>query len=302
MQTSTCLLVSTILKTIPSDVNKSGKAFEILGKKASDLKAAFDNAGGGIRGVRSALAELTKKDFKLNDAGEIITKDNIDSFIPKIKNKQANDLAERIAELGEDNTSLDIFYQSLSKGEERYIKDFIKNTEDLSKVTGEDLVKANQNARQSALDQNEALQQQTLSAKAASFAMGALKAATNIGLAMLASLAINGIITLITNACQSIDEKIKELNQEFEQSVKKVKSISDEDFNKQFISEYRDIFLTIYEGMGSNSQIKKAVTLTATALKSLIHTLFQILAQLLKLIHKAALLLEILLVHLIFQL
>ena len=228
MQTSTCLLVSTILKTIPSDVNKSGKAFEILGKKASDLKAAFDNAGGGIRGVRSALAELTKKDFKLNDAGEIITKDNIDSFIPKIKNKQANDLAERIAELGEDNTSLDIFYQSLSKGEERYIKDFIKNTEDLSKVTGEDLVKANQNARQSAPDQNEALQQQTLSAKAASFAMGALKAATNIGLAMLASLAINGIITLITNACQSIDEKIKELNQEFEQSVKKVKSISDE--------------------------------------------------------------------------
>ena len=142
----------------------------------------------------------------------------------------------------------------------------------------------------------------SIGAKAASIAMGALKTAGNMAVAMLASLAINGIITLTTNACQSIDEKIKELNQELEQSVKKVKSISDEDFNKQFISEYRDIFLTIYEGMGSNSQIKKAVTLTATALKSLIHTLFQILAQLLKLIHKAALLLEILLVHLIFQL
>lgn len=240
--------------------------------------------------------------MRIKLSGEIVTKDNINDYISELNTDSANVLVKQIVSIDKAKDSWQEYFKILEKGNHGDVIDFIKNTKDLSKITGEDLIKANKAARQSAIDHNAALQQQTLGAKAASIAMGALKTAGNMAVAMLASLAINGIITLITDACQSIDEKIKELNQELEQSVKKVKSISDEDFNKQFISEYRDIFLTIYEGMGSNSQIKKAVTLTATALKSLIHTFFQILAQLLKLIHKAALLLEILLVHLILQL
>ena len=216
MQISTNLSVSTIFKTIPSDVNKSGKALEILGKKASDLKIAFDNAGGGIKGFRSALAELTKKDFKLNDAGEIITKDNINSFIPKISNKQANDLAERIAEFDKDSNSLDNFYKTLSNGEERYIKDFIKNTEDLSKVTGEDLTKACNNARQSILDHNEALQKTSLSSRAASFGMEAFKG-------VITTAAFTAISVAVSAMAEAIITKITEIVNAYENGINKIK-------------------------------------------------------------------------------
>ena len=53
-------------------------------------------------------------------------------------------------------------------------------------------------------------------------------AVVSMGIAMLASFAINGIITLIANACQSIDDKIKSLNEDLDKSVQNVKSISDE--------------------------------------------------------------------------
>lgn len=253
---------STVFKIIEDDATKSGKAITFLGKKISDIRKDLKDH----KGILNSLFK-SSENFGLSD-------EQVEIF------NRWNHAIEKNALTQEKQTEI---LKNADKATQKYfnnLKGGKATLEGLAKSTGK----------------------VSIGAKAASFAMGALKTAANIGLAMLASLAINGIITLITNACQSIDEKIKELNQELEQSVKKVKSISDEDFNKQFISEYRDIFLTIYEGMGSNSQIKKAVTLTATALKSLIHTLFQILAQLLKLIHKAALLLEILLVHLILQL
>ena len=48
------------------------------------------------------------------------------------------------------------------KNDNEYIIDVVKNTEDLSKLTGEDLVAANQKARVSALAYNAALKQQTI--------------------------------------------------------------------------------------------------------------------------------------------
>lgn len=71
------------------------------------------------------------------------------------------------------------FYDSL-KDNENYIVDVIKNTDDLSKLTGDDLVQANQKARTSALAHNEAIKAQTLSAKAGKAALQTLATAGNI--------------------------------------------------------------------------------------------------------------------------
>lgn len=211
-----------ILKTIPSDVNKSGKAFEFLGKKISDLKATFDNAGGGIKGFRSALAELTKKDFKLNDVGEIITNDNIDSFIPTLSDKRAKNLAKKIVSTNKTNGSWDRFYESFeNKHEKEYIKDFIKNTEDLSKVTGEDLVKANKEARQSILDHNEALQKTSLSSKAASIGIGLLKTALN-------SIAFIAITQAVVTLANTIITKFDDIVNAYQNGINKLKDLSGE--------------------------------------------------------------------------
>lgn len=211
-----------ILKTIPSDVNKSGKAFEFLGKKISDLKATFDNAGGGIKGFRSALAKLTKKDFKLNDVGEIITNDNIDSFIPTLSDKRAKNLAKKIVSTNKTNGSWDRFYESFeNKHEKEYIKDFIKNTEDLSKVTGEDLVKANKEARQSILDHNEALQKTSLSSKAASIGIGLLKTALN-------SIAFIAITQAVVTLANTIITKFDDIVNAYQNGINKLKDLSGE--------------------------------------------------------------------------
>ncbi len=210
-----------IFKTIPSDINKSGKAFEFLGKKVSDLKAAFDNAGGGIKGFRSALTELTKKDFKLNTAGEIITKDNIDSFIPILSDKRADKLAKSIIKINKNKSSWNDFNNKLTSDEKEYIPNLIKNTEDLSKVTGEDLVKANKEARQSILDHNEALQQTTLSSRVASAGMGILKTALN-------SIAFMAITQAVITLANTIITKFDDIVNAYQNGIDKLKDLSGE--------------------------------------------------------------------------
>lgn len=169
------------------------------------------------------MAELTKKDFWLNNAGEIITKDNIDSFIPEISDKRADKLAKSIVRISKGKGSWDQFYEKNFKNEneKEYIKNFINQTKDLSKVTGEDLVKANQNARQSILDQNEALQKSSISSRAASFGMEALKG-------VLTTAAFTAIATAVSAMANAIITKITEIVNAYEDGIKKIKDLSNE--------------------------------------------------------------------------
>lgn len=63
---------------------------------------------------------------------------------------------------------------------ENYIIDLIKNTDDLSKLTGEDLVDACNSAREAVINHNQELESMSFSAKAASFALQALATALNV--------------------------------------------------------------------------------------------------------------------------
>ncbi|MBD5116503.1 MAG: hypothetical protein HDT48_03180 [Ruminococcaceae bacterium] len=98
--------------------------------------------------------------------------------------------------------SWDNYFNSLESGQ-KYLVDFVQNT-DIQNASTEDLIKANQAARQSAIDHNAALQQQTLGAKAAAVGMNLLKTALN-------SIAYMAIIQAVIAVANIIISKFDEV-------------------------------------------------------------------------------------------
>ncbi len=97
--------------------------------------------------------------------------------------------------------------------------------------TTDDLVQANQKARQAAIDHNAALKQQTLGAKAASVAMKGLALVGNIALSMLASFVVSKVIEGIDNFIHK-SEKLKETLEEsvsaFDKTTDEVKDLEEQ--------------------------------------------------------------------------
>ena len=134
---------------------------------------------------------------------------------------------------------------------ECYIVDLIKNTDDLSKLTGEDLVKANQQARASALAHNEAIKAQTFSAKAGKVALQALAMAGNmlIGWAIikgieLAATALDNWIHRVEKAEEATREAIdtfKSISSEVESLDSKIKELNDQINKLDPITDAEDI-------------------------------------------------------------
>lgn len=253
---------STIFKTYETDLdgisNKLGFSKRTFAEWGKQVKKSFDEAGGGLRGFTNALSTAfvvknDDKNFKRTLSGEIVTKNNIDSYIPELTTNRADELITEINTVAKANGSWNEYYKTLNKGE-KYVIDFIKNTKDLSKITGEDLIKANEAARQSALAHNAALKQQTLGAKAAAVGLNLLKTAANVGIFMLASFAINGIITLIDNVVNRT-QKIKEAATEAKTAIKNIKSEFDslksstEDVGKKFAELAQGV-----ENLGKSNQ------------------------------------------------
>ena len=189
-----------IFKTFDSKIDKwtskigvFGKSFNELGtavnnafKSAIDNLDNFDENVGFWESLKNNLfsKKNANKDWLKNSLGNIISKDNIDSYIKELDLDSAK---EKLADIfdWEDlvkngNATWGEYFDTLKDGTEKYIPDLIRNTDDLSKLTGEDLVKANQQARASALAHNEAIKAQTFSAKAGKVALQALAMAGNM--------------------------------------------------------------------------------------------------------------------------
>ena len=129
---------------------------------------------------------------------------------------------------------------------EDFVVNLIKNTDDLSKLTGKDLVTANQQAREAAIAHNATLKQQTLSAKAATVAMNALSAVGNmIAFALIAKgvqLASDAIDHYV-NRSKYAAEAMEEAQQEINDSQNKLKEMS------SVLSENKDRFLELSQGV-----------------------------------------------------
>ena len=165
------------------------------------------------------------KDFKrIKSSGEIVTKDNINDYLPKLDEAEASNLLSNLqemqAQVNSGTTTWNEYFDVFKEKNQGYLVDFVQKT-DLQKASTEDLIKANEAARQSALDYNKALKQQTLGARAAVVGLDIAKAALN-------SLAYAGIAAAITAMANAIITKITEIVNAYADGVKKIKDLTDE--------------------------------------------------------------------------
>lgn len=148
------------------------------------------------------------KDWHKNSLGEIISQENINSYIAELDLDSAKEKLKNLldwnSKIINNKATWQDYFDTLDDGE-NYIVDLIKNTDNLSKLTGEDLVKANQQARATSLSHNEALKAQTLSAKAGKTALQALAMAGN----MIAMWAFTEVVSTI-HSCITASDRLKE--------------------------------------------------------------------------------------------
>ena len=241
-----------IFKTFNNDIDKWTAKIGIFGKSFNELgiaiNDAFESAINNIDNLdenvgfweslkNNLFSPKNKEDFIKNTLGEIISKENIDSYIAKLDLDSAKERIKGIFDFSSDVENGDKtwqdYFDTLSDGE-GYIKDVIKNTSDLSKLTGEDLVNANKAARDSAIAHNAAIQQQTLGAKAATIAMEGLKIAGNM-IAMwaivkgieLASKAIDQFVNAAVYCKERVDEAMESFKSMTSEINANAKTISD---------------------------------------------------------------------------
>lgn len=176
-----------IFKTFDSEIDKWTSKIGIFGKSFNELGTAvneafkstinnldnFDKNVGFWESLKNNLfSKKADKDWIKNSLGDIVSKENIDSYIEQLDLETAKEKIVNIFNhetlVKQNKKSWQDYFDTLDDGE-KYIVDLIKNTDDLSKLTGEDLVKANQQARASALAHNEAIKAQTFCTKSVIF-------------------------------------------------------------------------------------------------------------------------------------
>lgn len=130
--------------------------------------------------------------------GDIVDSYNINSFIPELRLEDTPDILNNIRQTSAfsslDVTAWDNYFNSLKELDQGYFVNLIRNTEDLTRLTGQNLVKANQDARNAILAHNDAIRksikEQSLLTKAGNVLASSLSALGN----MAVSFAIGKVI------------------------------------------------------------------------------------------------------------
>ena len=202
---------------ILSKVGFMNRSFKEWGTQVSDSFKKAEAGGNGFMTFLNKIGAATKAAFVPNSIGgqewiknkdgDVVDKGNIDTYIPEIDLEQGEEMANTLkvhnALVQDGQASWDDYYKTLEDGNENFIPDFVKNTEDLSKIQGGDIVKANKAARQSTVDYNNGLKQMTLGAKAAKFAMQAL---ASVGTMLVMTLVTSGISKLMNMESEALDK------------------------------------------------------------------------------------------------
>lgn len=231
-----------IFKTYENDLdgifNKLGFNKRTFAEWGSQVKEAFNGAETGANKFYTTLNKISsvmktaftvpkdKLDWIKNSQGEIVTKNNIDSYIPQISQEKADGSAKSIQAqsiaVANGTKNWQDYFQNLNITGQKHITELIKNTKDLSKLTGDDLVQATNAARESALKHNAALQQETLGAKAATLGLEALSVVGNALISMGISFAISAIIKGIDNlahSAQKCKERVNDLMNTYDSAL-----------------------------------------------------------------------------------
>lgn len=202
-----------------------GRSFNELGTAINGaFKTYIDNIDNSTKNVSfwDALQQnLAPGGLIKNSLGEVISKDNIDSYIGQLDLDSAK---QKLADIFDWNDTIQNgdktwgdYFDTLGNGEQ-YIVDLIKDTDDLSKLTGQDLVAANENARNAVIAQNEALGQQTIKARAGRLGLQALAMAGN----MLVSFLVGSLISVLyetANASNEIADSAQQIGSSFKETT-----------------------------------------------------------------------------------
>ncbi len=176
-----------IFKTFDSDSEKISSKIGMFGK-------SFEDIGGLFKGNTS----------KKNIQSQMI---DVDALYPQMEENQSKNILSKLQSFEKQvqnsrgNVKWDDYFSKLGEGD-KWQKDFVQNT-DLQKASAEDVAKAYDAARESAVSHNSALKKQTISAKAGSMALSGLASIGN-------SFASWAVDTALSAAVQGIQDLANE--------------------------------------------------------------------------------------------
>lgn len=238
-----------IFKTFDNNIDKWTAKIGIFGKSFDAIVATvnntlnssshnidnFDESTGFWKRLKNNLSSIdTGKNWIKNSLGEIISKENIDSYIKELDLSSAQKKLQRIFDwqknIENSNITWQEFFNTLHDSED-YIVNLIKSTEDLSRLEGQDLVNACHKARESVILHNQELENMSLKSKAGKVALQALSAAANTALMFLASMAVQALTDVWNSwnkTVKSSQEQVANISSRLEnlnQELSKLKSI-----------------------------------------------------------------------------
>ena len=251
-----------IFKTFDSENDKVSSKWGLLGRSFNDIGTAII---GRIKDIKNSFHATDDLFGSFHDSDGILkrlypSKDSIqsqlidvDSLYPKIDKSAANNILNH---LQQQQKSVDLNkgswqnYFNKLKEYEKWQIGFVQKT-DLQKASTDDVIKANQEAREAALAHNAALKQQTLGAKAASAGMKALSIAGNLVAGIAVAKGIEWVVTSISNYVNS-SNIAKEKTEALSSSLSEAQSKYAEDSKK--IGELSSRYETLSKGVNHLGQ------------------------------------------------
>lgn len=228
-----------IFKTFNSGKGTFSSQFGVLGKSFEDIGSRFKKMSDELISTNdytiSNIVNAWKNSSIKKDLSDkfIITQEDIqDKFIDlsiydNFNENKASSILKNLQTTNEqveaNATTWDAYLQGFKdQPEMQWQKDFIQ-TMDIQKATTEDVIKAQNTARESAVAYNNSLQQMTIGAKAANIAMKALAMVGN----MVAMYAITKLITAYDDYKKKIHEVAEEASEQAEKSAEYVDKLAD---------------------------------------------------------------------------
>ena len=241
---------SLIFKTFDNDISKISakwgifnKSFYEIAQARKEYVADMESAMSGMRGTSNVKSFWSRLGWTRKSIEDKLI--DVDTFTPKLTQPELDNWVNVLKEIrngtNEDYADIQELFDKIPEGQ-KYIAEYAKTNEDgIYSTAG--LGKACEDARESVIAQNNALEQTTVSAKAASLGMKALSMAGNMLISMGISMAIQAIISVIdelAHASEHAKERIDDFNQTVKESRDKLKEQSDF-LNSDEIKEWEEL-------------------------------------------------------------
>ena len=236
-----------IFKTFNSDIDKFSAKWGMFGRSFNDIGTAihdkiisfneeFEQTGKIINSWKNSDS-IWKRLYpsKKSIESQLI---DIDSLYPDISDTTASNLLTKLQKeqvlVDANKKSWQDYFNGLKESEKWQI-DFIQNT-DLHKASLNDVKKAYNSARESAIAHNNALKQQTLGAKAATVATKALSVALNMVAMWAITEAISAVVSYLNSyteaaanakeGSETLTQKMKDFDSSVGENAKTLKDLN----------------------------------------------------------------------------